>query len=57
MGLFREETREIANKNSLYIMRQPKWSLGEYNNSDNTKPGLVNAWRIEAVIKARVGHT
>ena len=43
MELFREETGEIANNNSLSIMGHPKWSLGEYTNRDNRKPGLVNA--------------
>ena len=42
MGLFREETRNIAN-NSLSIMGHRKRSLGKYTIRDNTNPGLINA--------------
>ena len=54
IGLFREETRKIANSNSLSIMGHTKWSLGEYTIRDNTKSGLINTTKIQSCYQSKV---
>ena len=55
IGLFREETRKIANSNSLSIMGHTKWENIQSEIIQNLVSSIPQ--RFKAVIKARGGNT